>query len=186
MSDPPPPTCARPALAMAKPVARVAKYEGGVRQVLKAKHRDSIDVVCAAGRGRRHAPSAMVVGVALFGRLWIVGATTAGPVRVQGPGPAHAEARPPVAGRDLPTLLDRFTARKEPVRLTRMEPIVVDVSADVAWSARAFRHPLRYLRARPELDPAGVRLPEHLDGSGRLPCQFLAPLTGLPERPVQR
>jgi hypothetical protein len=60
------------------------------------------------------------------------------------------------------TTLDRFTDRKEPVSLTRVEPIVVEVSADVAWSGRSFRHPLRYLRARPELDPTAVEVPEHL------------------------
>lgn len=43
-----------------------------------------------------------------------------------------------------------------------VEPTVVEVSADVAWSARSFRHPLRCLRARPELDPAAVKLPDHL------------------------
>lgn len=61
-----------------------------------------------------------------------------------------------------PTTLDRFTDRKEPIRLTRVEPIVVEVSADVAWSGRSFRRPLRYLRARPELDPGTVEIPEHL------------------------
>ncbi|MDQ0820692.1 hypothetical protein QFZ79_003062 [Arthrobacter sp. V4I6] len=46
--------------------------------------------------------------------------------------------------------------------LTRVEPLVVEVSADVTWTGKSFRHPLRYLRARPDLDPAAVQLPEHL------------------------
>lgn len=68
----------------------------------------------------------------------------------------------PVAGDAAPTVLDRFTTRKEPMRLTLVEPIVVEVSADVAWSGRSFRHPVRYFRARPELDPASVAAPQHL------------------------
>jgi hypothetical protein len=37
--------------------------------------------------------------------------------------------------------------------------MVVEVSADVAWSGQSFRHSLRYLRLRPELDASKVELP---------------------------
>lgn len=141
------------------------RYEGGVRQWLKVKHRDNIDVVCAAVIGRRDAPAAIVAGLPLFGRLWIVGSTSplgksaskALALHLHTPRPDH-----PWPEEIPPTTVDRFTSRKDPIRLTRVEPIVVEVSADVAWSGRSFRHPLRYLRARPELDPSAVRLPEHL------------------------
>ncbi|HEX9088236.1 MAG TPA: ATP-dependent DNA ligase [Arthrobacter sp.] len=141
------------------------KYEGGVRQWLKVKHRDNIDVVCAAVIGRRDAPYALVVGLPMFGRLWIVGATSALgrsasrhlAMHLHSPRPDH-----PWPDEISPTVIDRYTSRKDPIRLTRVEPLVVEVSADVAWSGRSFRHPLRYLRARPELDPAAVQLPEYL------------------------
>ena len=140
-------------------------YEGGVRQWLKVKHRDTLDVVCAAVLGRRDAPAAVVAGLPLFGRLWIVGTTSplgkaasrALAMHLHQPRPDH-----PWPEEVAPGVIDHFTSRKEPVRLTRVEPIVVEVSADVAWSGRAFRHPLRYLRARPELNPAAVAVPEHL------------------------
>ncbi|MGN7253275.1 hypothetical protein [Arthrobacter sp. SAFR-014] len=48
------------------------------------------------------------------------------------------------------------------MRLTPVEPVVVEVSADVAWSGQSFRHPLRFRRVRPELDPGAVGLPAHL------------------------
>lgn len=143
------------------------RYEGGVRQWLKVKHRDNIDVVCAAVIGRRDAPTAVVAGLPLFGRLWIVGSTSAlgrsagaalG-IHLHQPRKDH-----PWPEEISPTVIDRFTSRKEPIQLTRVEPIVVEVSADVAWSGRSFRHPLRYLRARPDLDPSAVQLPEHLAG----------------------
>lgn len=44
--------------------------------------------------------------------------------------------------------------------LTLAEPLVVEISADVAWSGNAFRHAVRYLRPRPELDPPNVQLPD--------------------------
>lgn len=137
------------------------RYEGGVKQWLKVKHRDNIDVVCAAVLGRRDAPSAVVAGLPMFGRLWIVGSTSplgksaakALGIHLHAPRKDH-----PWPEEITPTVIDRFTTRKEPIRLTRVEPIVVEVSADVAWSGRAFRHSLRYLRVRPGLDPAAVQL----------------------------
>jgi ATP-dependent DNA ligase len=143
------------------------RYEGGVPQWIKVKHRDNLDVVCAAVIGRRDAPTAVVAGLPLHGRLRIVG-TTSALGRSAGRALANHLHKPrkdhPWPEEIAATTVDRFTSRKEPIRLTRVEPIVVEVSADVAWSGRSFRHPLRYLRARPELDPAAVKLPEHLSG----------------------
>jgi hypothetical protein len=101
----------------------------------------------------------------MFGRLWIVGSTS--PLKKSAAKTLAMHLHQPRAGHPWPeeispTTLDRFTDRKEPIRLTRVEPIVVEVSADVAWSGRSFRHPLRYLRARPELDPGAVEVPERL------------------------
>ncbi|MFB8369599.1 hypothetical protein ACFC25_09560 [Pseudarthrobacter sp. NPDC055928] len=48
------------------------------------------------------------------------------------------------------------------MHLTLIEPLVVEVAADVAWSRKSFRHPLSFVRARPELDPADVELPPHI------------------------
>lgn len=142
------------------------KYEGGVRQWLKVKHRSSLDVVCAAVIGRRDSPSSIVAGLPMFGRLWIVGSTS--PLKKSAAKSLAMHLHQPRADHPLPeeispTTLDRFTDRKDPIRLTRVEPIVVEVAADVAWSGRSFRHPLRYLRARPELNPNDVRVPEYLN-----------------------
>jgi hypothetical protein len=60
------------------------------------------------------------------------------------------------------TALDRFNRDKEPVALTLVEPVAVEVSADTAWSGRSFRHPLRLVRARPEMSPSEVVLPKGL------------------------
>jgi hypothetical protein len=43
------------------------------------------------------------------------------------------------------------------VPLTRVDPVVVvEVSADAALQAGVFRHPLRYVRVRPDLEPADL------------------------------
>ncbi|AXH37518.1 ATP-dependent DNA ligase (plasmid) [Humibacter sp. BT305] len=135
------------------------RYSGGVRQWVKVKHRDTLDVICAAVIGPAHQPQELVVGLPVDGELRIVGRST--PLRVA---PARALGRllRPAVGEGhpwpaqiKPGALDRFgNSGRELVDLTLVKPVVVEISADVAWSGRSFRHAVRYLRARPELDPA--------------------------------
>lgn len=140
-------------------------YQGGKRQWLKVKHRDSIDVVCGAVLGSLARPSALVVGLPLHGKLGIVGVSTQLPAAA-----ARSLAlvvRPAGPGHPWPTeiprgYLERFSPNREPVKLTLVEPFVVEVSADVAWSGWAFRHPVRYVRVRPEMSPGDVELPDRL------------------------
>ena len=48
----------------------------------------------------------------------------------------------------------RFGGGRLSVPLTRVAPtVVVEVSADAALQAGVFRHPLRYVRVRPDLQP---------------------------------
>lgn len=52
-------------------------YQGGVRQWLKIKHWENLDVVCAAAIGPIDRPEYVVVGLPVDGRLRIVGRSTA-------------------------------------------------------------------------------------------------------------
>lgn len=141
------------------------RYEGGKRQWLKVKHRETLDVVCAAVIGSVHRPAALVVGLPRSGELRIVGATTrlaaakslaVGEVLRPG-GPGHPWPQEVPRG-----YLERFAKEKGPVKLKLVEPVVVEVAADVAWSGWAFRHPLRFVRLRPEVDPGEVKMPERM------------------------
>ena len=59
-----------------------------------------------------------------------------------------------------PGAFGRFnTNRTDPVDLTLVEPLVVEVSADVAWSGTSFRHALRLIRVRPDAEASGVEPP---------------------------
>jgi hypothetical protein len=110
-------------------------------------------------------PQAIIAGLPVDGRLRIVGrsvplkASVARElVKLLTPtGPDH-----PWPERIRSTTLDRFNADAGDTVLTRIEPIVIEVTADVAWSGRSFRHPLRFIRARPELDPDDVEFPAYL------------------------
>lgn len=129
------------------------------------KHRDESDVVCAAVIGRRDRPQAVVAGLPIERRLWIVGRTS--PLAAAAAKSLSTHLHLPRKDHPWPEevtrgTLERFSKDKSPVHLTRVEPIVVEVAAYVAWSGRSFRHPLRYLRARPELNPDEVQLPVRL------------------------
>lgn len=132
------------------------------RAWLKIKRRQELDIVCAAVIGPIGRPVEIVAGLPLGGRLRIVGRTA--PLK-----PADSRAlarwlRPATGDHPWPatvkgTTLDRFNRDAAPVAITRVEPIVVEVSADTAWSGRSFRHALRFLRPRPDLDPAEIAAP---------------------------
>jgi ATP-dependent DNA ligase len=130
-------------------------YRGGERQWVKVKHRDTLDAVCAAVIGARSQPEALVLGLFIDGELRIVGRST--PLRVAASRALGRLMRPPARGhpwpeRIKPGALDRFNSSgRDLIDITRVEPIVVEVSSDVARSGYSFRHALRYLRARPEL-----------------------------------
>ncbi|MGF0118771.1 ATP-dependent DNA ligase [Promicromonospora sp. Marseille-Q5078] len=141
-------------------------YRGGSRDWLKVKHRSTVDVVCGAVIGPRAAPEQIVAGMPIAGRLRIVGRT--GPLR---PGARRALAgvlRVPVGEHPWPAVVPagafgRFGRERGPVGLTLVEPVVVEVSADAAWSGSSYRHQLRFVRARPDVEVASVTAPGALE-----------------------
>lgn len=142
------------------------QYEGGERQWLKVKHRDTLDVVCAAVIGPITRPEMIVAGLPIEGELRIVGRSSMLKPAAAKTLAAHltsGDAEHPWPESVKRGALDRFNrGGTDLVELTLVRPIVVEVSADTAWSGTSFRHPLRYLRVRPELDPGAITVPAHL------------------------
>ena len=143
----------------------IQPYMGGKRIWLKSKKRSELDVVCGAVIGPMDRPTEIVAGLPIADELRIVGRSS--PLK-----PADSRAlsrwlRPPVGAHPWPstvkgTTLDRFNRDASPVELTLVGPVVVEVTADAAWSGRSFRHALRYRRVRPELNPGEVQFPSYL------------------------
>lgn len=130
---------------------------------LKVKSRSALDVVLAAVIGPMAHPRAAVVGLPVHGRLRIVGRSTS--LTARAGRDLATYLRPPRGRHPWPEeiserVLDRFTKEGGTTRLTLVEPLVVEVSADIAWSGQAFRHSVRLMRVRPELSPTEVSLPE--------------------------
>lgn len=137
-------------------------YVGGRRIWLKLKRVTEMDIVCGAVVGPIGQPTEIVAGLPIDGQLRIVGRRA--PLK---PGDSRSLARwlcAPTGPHPWPvtvkgTTLDRFNRDASPVDLTLVDPVVVEVSADSAWSGRSFRHALKYRRVRPELDPTQVPFP---------------------------
>jgi ATP-dependent DNA ligase len=146
-------------------------YAGGRREWLKVKHRDTVEVVCGAVIGAFDHPESVVVGLPMDGRLRIVGRSS--PLRASAARSLARLLTPPRGLHPWParvpaSVLQRFDRDRPFVDLTLVEPVVVEVSADTAWSGRAFRHAVRYVRARPEVRPEDVALPQRPGDAGRV------------------
>lgn len=126
---------------------------------MKIKHRDTLDVVCAAITGTLDRPHELIVGLPIDGTLRVVGRST----------PLHRTAalllgkqlRPATSDHPWPAVLpttasSRFGGHRESADITRVQPTVVEITADVAHSGTTFRHPVRYVRTRPELTPTDL------------------------------
>ncbi len=132
-------------------------YRPGRREWLKVKSWETTEVVAGGVIGTLERPSQLVAGRYRDGELVVVGRTS--PLS-----PRQAEELAAVltaAGPDHPWPdrigTGRFGGGRLSVPLTRVEPTaVVEVSADAALQAGVFRHPLRYVRLRPDLRPADV------------------------------
>jgi hypothetical protein len=131
---------------------------------LKVKHRETVDVVCGAVIGTRSSPQEVIAGLTIDGELRIVGRTT-----LLSPSARHALVPwlvPPAGEHPWPaqvsrTALARFHATgRDVVDLTLVEPIVVEVRADVGWDGQGFRHLLRFLRVRPDTEVSSVKPPD--------------------------
>ncbi|TFV54048.1 ATP-dependent DNA ligase [Geodermatophilus sp. DF01-2] len=133
------------------------RYAPGRREWLKVKSWETIEVVAGGVIGPIERPGQLVAGRYRDGELVVVGRTS--PLS-----PAHsaelaAVLRPAAPDHPWPDRIGAgaFGGGRLSVSLTRVHPdAVVEVSADAALQAGVFRHPLRFVRVRPDLAPEDV------------------------------
>jgi hypothetical protein len=130
---------------------------------LKVKHRETVDVICGAVIGTRSSPQEVIAGLMIDGELRIVGRTTLlspSARRALAPWLAPPAGQHPWPAQVRRTALARFHATgRGVIELTLVEPIVVEVRADVGWDGQSFRHLLRFLRVRPDTEVSSLRPP---------------------------
>jgi ATP-dependent DNA ligase len=128
------------------------RYHPGRREWVKVKSRETQEVIVGAVTGSIERPDTIVAGLMRDGELVIVGksvplsriqaASLAGVLKPAGPAHPWPDE----------VSSSRFGASRDKVRLTKVEPdVVAEVSADSALQAGAWRHPLRFVRHRPDL-----------------------------------
>lgn len=130
------------------------RYAPGRRDWLKVKSWETTEVLAGGVIGPLERPSQLVAGRYRDGELVVVGRT--GPLSPQQSAELAAALRPAREDHPWPARIGtgRFGGGRLSVPLTRVDPtVVVEVSADAALQAGVFRHPLRFVRTRPDLRP---------------------------------
>lgn len=139
-----------------------SRYTPGRREWLKAKSWETSEVIAGGVIGSLDRPSQLVGGLYREGELVVVGRTS--PLSPHQAAELAEVLRP--AGPDHPWPerigTGRFGGGRLSVAVTRVVPdVVVEISADAALQAGVFRHPLRYVRIRPDLTPDDVPPLDH-------------------------
>ena len=130
------------------------RYAPGRREWLKVKSWETTEVLAGGVIGTLEKPSQLVAGRYRDGELVVVGRTS--PLSPAQSAELAAALRPAAPDHPWPDRIGtgRFGGGRLSVPLTRVAPdVVVEVSADAALQAGVFRHPLRYVRVRPDLQP---------------------------------
>jgi ATP-dependent DNA ligase len=133
------------------------RYAPGRREWLKVKSWETTEVLAGGVIGSLDAPSQLVAGRYRDGELVVVGRTS--PLAPAQSAELAAVLRPAERDHPWPDRIGtgRFGGGRLSVPLTRVAPeVVVEVSADAALQAGVFRHPLRYVRVRPDLRPGDL------------------------------
>jgi ATP-dependent DNA ligase len=133
------------------------RYAPGRRDWLKVKSWETTEVLAGGVIGPIERPSQLVAGRYRDGELVVVGRTS--PLSPAQSVELAGVLRPADEDHPWPDRIGtgRFGGGRLSVPLTRVEPTaVVEVSADAALQAGVFRHPLRFVRVRPDLRPADL------------------------------
>jgi ATP-dependent DNA ligase len=134
-----------------------SRYVGGRREWLKVKRRDTVEVICGGVIGPIDRPDVMIAGRYLGDDVVVVGRTV--PLTAAQSAELAAVLRPARGDHPWPDEISsqRWGGRDSKKPLTKTRPdVVVEVSADAAIQAGQWRHPLRYVRIRAELQPEDV------------------------------
>ncbi|GAA4157243.1 ATP-dependent DNA ligase [Gryllotalpicola daejeonensis] len=130
-------------------------YRGNRRDWVKVKHRDTVDVIVGAVNGTIAHPRELIIGLPDDdGALRIVGHSTA--LSSAAAGELKGVIAKPAGSHPWPKTREANRWRHESSELTLVEPFVIEISADTARDDGVFRHPVRFVRLRPEMTPADL------------------------------
>jgi len=134
-------------------------YPVGRRDWIKVKNRQTREVIVGAVTGPITRPEAVIAGALRDGELLVIGRTV--PLTAAQSRQLAATLAP--AGHEHPwpdEISSGVFGQRARVPITKVEPVLVlEVAADAARQAGRYRHALRYMRLRDDVDPADVVAP---------------------------
>jgi ATP-dependent DNA ligase len=135
------------------------RYLAGRGDWIKVRNRQTREVIVGAVTGPITQPTAVIAGVQRDGELLIVGRTA--PLSAAQSRALAAHLSP--AGTDHPwpdEIGSGVFGHRQLVPITKVLPVLVlEVAADPALHAGGYRHLLRYIRLRGDMDPTDVEAP---------------------------
>jgi ATP-dependent DNA ligase len=134
-----------------------SRYVPGRREWLKVKRRDPIEVIVGGVIGPIDRPEVVIAGRYQADELVMVGRTV--PLSVADSRQLGAVLRPATRKHPWPDEITsaRWGGKDSKKPLTKVRPdVVVEVLADAATQAGQWRHGMRYVRIRAELQPDDV------------------------------
>ncbi len=135
------------------------RYPIGRRDWIKVKNRQTREVIVGAVTGPITRPEAVIAGALREGELLVVGRTV--PLPVAQARELAAQLSP--AGDEHPwpdEIGSGVFGPPKRVRITKVQPVLVlEVAADAAQQSGRYRHVLRYVRLRADMDLADVAEP---------------------------
>jgi ATP-dependent DNA ligase len=131
------------------------RYHPGRREWVKVKERDTVEAIVGAVTGTLERPEVLVVGRYRGKELEVVGRT----VKLSDEQSAAIGRllKPGGARHPWPDEISTHWGRGSKTPMVKVRPaVVVEVAADAALQAGHYRHPLRLVRHRSDLEPADV------------------------------
>jgi ATP-dependent DNA ligase len=132
-----------------------SRYQPGRREWLKWKTRDTVEVIIGAVTGSLQRPEVLVVGRYRGTGLEVVGRT----VKLNDDQSAAIGKllKPAGSRHPWPDEISTHWGSGSKTPIIKVQPkVVVEVAADAARQAGHYRHPLRLVRHRTDLEPADV------------------------------
>jgi ATP-dependent DNA ligase len=133
-------------------------YRPGHRDWIKVKNRQTTEVIIGAVTGSLEHPESIIAGPVVGDVLRMVGRSV--PLTRAQAGQVALVLSPAAPAHPWPDEISnvRFGSGRDKVPISKVDPtVVVEVLADAALLGGAFRHPVRFVRLRPDLDVDDLR-----------------------------
>jgi ATP-dependent DNA ligase len=135
------------------------RYRTGRRDWIKVKNRQTREVIVGAVIGSIRRPESVIAAALIGGELAVVGRTVA--LTADQAEELATHLTPADDDHPWPDELGTGVfGQRTRVTITKVRPeLVLEVAADPAMQGRRYRHALRYLRLRADMDPTDVDAP---------------------------